>query len=789
MSTIIAENENETLIENRRGRNLDTPTRPEIGEPQRLASPVTANGRTRNELGGLAVGAPQVEILALAPEENGSIVYAPTAAASPDFNPSAVIALKAHIQNNEDFDVRLDRVIVSFPLALGGGGVVVLPEVYASADIADGDVDSVFDTTDPLGRLIPAGQSRWVHIQKRKNGRTLNIIISPTVPGGISVSCRFTGFNQDISALRTLEAYVNRNGTTQGSYIYPFAANDLRPAEFWSGSTSGVKSHHARDSRFAHDTGSKGFSDLTDEWDSLMPGTTGAENLDYRVFARPIRAMADGVIEGITDDRKDNDPRCKGGNEGNNGIRIRHGDETAWYLHLMRKSVDPGLAEGDSVKAGQFLALCGNSGSSDAPHLHIAARGDDDHLRPILFRDGWVAQRDELDTENFTGPWVRLDNNALPIGTANGNDVNAVLWPSREVPRRVTRPGDSGNQGSTVDFFDSVALGPTRIVTAEQGTESNRLRLSSWGKSGSEIELLGDSGNLAGSVQAVALVSLSVGQLVTAVKTNESNQKVIKWSTSNDGTTIERLGDSGFLSPEIQLVAAAHLGFGIVATATTSSDGVLGVQTWNCSADEIDLVGDSGEQPGSADLLAMDVLGPGRVVTATRSANSQKLQLRIFGISPDGSSVTPIGPVVTTDFLIDSVDVVATGPDQLIAAVKIQQCSRMKLVAFEVVDDALVMTGTSGVRGDKASASVISLASLGQGMVTTAVHDTVTDRGRYAVWCVEDGGRSVTLLGHSGNLVGNITAVDVVATGSDSAVMIVRTTSGRLKLIGMQDDK
>ena len=63
-------------------------------------------------------------------------------------------------------------------------------------------------------------------------------------------------------------------------------------------------------------------------------------------------------------------------------VRVRHpGGYETWYGHASRVFVQ----EGDSVGAGQVIALSGNSGRSTAPHLHFEIRREGTSLDPLAF--------------------------------------------------------------------------------------------------------------------------------------------------------------------------------------------------------------------------------------------------------------------------------------------------------------------------------------------------------------------------------------------------------------------
>jgi len=79
-----------------------------------------------------------------------------------------------------------------------------------------------------------------------------------------------------------------------------------------------------------------------------------------------IIAARHGIVRAIREDSPDNG---EGVGE-HNFVYIQHDDGTAaFYAHLMQNSVV--VNPGDTVLAGQYFALSGNSGESGKPHLHI----------------------------------------------------------------------------------------------------------------------------------------------------------------------------------------------------------------------------------------------------------------------------------------------------------------------------------------------------------------------------------------------------------------------------------
>lgn len=106
-------------------------------------------------------------------------------------------------------------------------------------------------------------------------------------------------------------------------------------------------------------------------------------------FGRPVLAPVDGVVVAVHDAEPDHEShrglpsvgyaltqrrRAAAGwaaLAGNHVMVAVPGGAVVAVCHLMRGSVR--LRRGDHVRAGQLLGLCGNSGNSTEPHVHLQA--------------------------------------------------------------------------------------------------------------------------------------------------------------------------------------------------------------------------------------------------------------------------------------------------------------------------------------------------------------------------------------------------------------------------------
>jgi len=101
----------------------------------------------------------------------------------------------------------------------------------------------------------------------------------------------------------------------------------------------------------------------------------GTENRDYSSYGAEVLAVASGRVVGLKDGIIENKPESLAvpityETVAGNFISLDLGNgRYAHYAHLQPGSLR--VKVGDRVKTGQVLGLLGNSGNSDAPHLHF----------------------------------------------------------------------------------------------------------------------------------------------------------------------------------------------------------------------------------------------------------------------------------------------------------------------------------------------------------------------------------------------------------------------------------
>ncbi|MGH3909456.1 MAG: peptidoglycan DD-metalloendopeptidase family protein, partial [Pseudonocardiaceae bacterium] len=288
---------------------------------------------------------------------------------------------------------------------------------------------AVSPVTIPLSLDVASGQTKsWFFA-------TANTVILPVpAPGNIRLNVKCDGFDTPTGVLLPLARH--KSPTAAASYRFPARATDLRKGEYWSGQSASHAPAGDGGQLFAYDMGVVAWDALKLQWSGVLPGKAGDKNEHYRIWGKPIYAMADGKVVDFANDRPNNpkpgeDLSPPDPVEGNH-FYLQHGDELMLYAHFQKGSLNAALlAKGEAVEEGDFLGLAGNSGNSSGPHLHVhsiqATSPWAGPLRPLLYNTLYVLDRTALKPPDPAGAWLKADDQCLP-------NVTSAIWPAPTAP-------------------------------------------------------------------------------------------------------------------------------------------------------------------------------------------------------------------------------------------------------------------------------------------------------------------------------------------------------------------
>jgi len=164
---------------------------------------------------------------------------------------------------------------------------------------------------------------------------------------------------------------------------------------------------------------------------------------NYWIYDQPVFAVADGEVVAARNDLKDQTPGALPPNlpldeaDGNFAIIKLRDRVYALYAHLAPESVT--VSTGDRVNRGQQIGRVGNSGNTQAPHLHFQLMDRPDALAangvPYTFERYEVTAVDLAGTEDFdraelTGTPLTLTRENPPIQGRQSLplDLTIVTW-------------------------------------------------------------------------------------------------------------------------------------------------------------------------------------------------------------------------------------------------------------------------------------------------------------------------------------------------------------------------
>ena len=364
------------------------------------------------------------------PTVGGMLRYLPLAPSYAGLHETSQITLVLHFTNNLPNDVRVRTIRLSVP------GSLTDEKVFA-VDLSIGS----------------GGSRSWK--QNDDSGHPDYLVVMPAEP---SLHIKLEGDGFAGAPEFTLAMAPHVSPTTSGCYKFWARADDLRPDEFWD--INGTS--HANDNAaqlFAYDVGVAARDhNCQNGLNYLLPDTDGTKNEHYRIWGKPIYAVADGEVVAFRNDHPTNPvpgqidmlaqdywPGGKVVDGNGNFFCIEGGGETVLYAHMQPGSLSPALIPNAErtrlikarVKAGDFLGLAGNSGASSAPHMHIhaVATGSDPlpwkgDARPMLFEGLQTlsyASVPKAVSDVESGHWSPIEKRGFAPGYC-------AVWPLSSVP-------------------------------------------------------------------------------------------------------------------------------------------------------------------------------------------------------------------------------------------------------------------------------------------------------------------------------------------------------------------
>jgi uncharacterized membrane-anchored protein len=182
-------------------------------------------------------------------------------------------------------------------------------------------------------------------------------------------------------AILTLNISIDNNSMINGLFVKPYTDSSLPKMErnitkmilpfkgewtvIWGGDTKELNYHIDNIAQ------KNAFDFIMMDNQGKSYKTDGTTNEDYYAFGKELIAPCDGEVVLVVDGVKDNIPGEMNAIwiPGNTVIIKTANNEYLFFAHFKQHSIQ--VIEGQKVKQGQVLGLCGNSGNSSEAHLHF----------------------------------------------------------------------------------------------------------------------------------------------------------------------------------------------------------------------------------------------------------------------------------------------------------------------------------------------------------------------------------------------------------------------------------
>jgi murein DD-endopeptidase MepM/ murein hydrolase activator NlpD len=219
--------------------------------------------------------------------------------------------------------------------------------------------------------------------------KTLQFLTSLKSQAGKISKKEFLNYEQNYASYKTnfergiffLNISIDSNANINGLQVKPFKDNNLpkitRNATklnlpfkgewtvIWGGDTKELNYHVTNEAQ------KNAFDIVVTDTIGNSYKTDGKVNEDYYAFGKELIAPCAGEVVLVVDGIKDNKPGELNPLyiPGNTVIIKTANNEYLFFAHFKQFSIK--VKQGQIVKEGKLLGLCGNSGNSSEPHLHF----------------------------------------------------------------------------------------------------------------------------------------------------------------------------------------------------------------------------------------------------------------------------------------------------------------------------------------------------------------------------------------------------------------------------------
>ncbi len=226
---------------------------------------------------------------------------------------------------------------------------------------------------------------------------TIELLTSLNVQAGKIINREFVKYEKGTYAsyktsferkIVSVKISVDNNSKINGLYFSQFVDDKLPKPErsttklilpfneewtvFWGGDTKELNYH------VDHLSQKNAFDFLITNEKGKSFKTNGSTNEDYYAFGKEIIAPCDAEVVLVVDGVKENKPGDMNPIyvTGNSIILKTMANEFLVFAHFKQHSIQ--VKEGQKIKQGTLLGLCGNSGNSSEPHLHFHIQNVED---------------------------------------------------------------------------------------------------------------------------------------------------------------------------------------------------------------------------------------------------------------------------------------------------------------------------------------------------------------------------------------------------------------------------